>query len=70
MKTKKVGAAGRFGSRYGKKIWVNFAKVEALKSAKFECPNCTKKAIKREAAGIWHCTSCGHRFAGKAYKPS
>ena len=70
MKTKKVGAAGRFGSRYGKKIGVNFAKVEALKSAGFKCPSCLKKAIKRESAGIWHCTSCGHRFAGKAFKPS
>jgi large subunit ribosomal protein L37Ae len=70
MKTKKVGAAGRFGARYGKKIGVNFVKVESLKAVKFACPNCLKKTVKREAPGIWYCGSCGHRFAGKAYKPS
>ncbi len=70
MKTKKVGAAGRFGARYGKKIGVNFAKVESLKAAKWPCPGCLKKTIKRESAGIWYCSSCGRRFAGKAYKPS
>ncbi len=70
MKTKKVGAAGRFGSRYGKKIGVNFVKVERLKTVRWPCPSCLKKTVKRESAGIWCCTSCGHRFAGKAYKPS
>lgn len=70
MKTKKVGAAGRFGSRYGKKIGVNFSKVEKFKSEKWQCPSCLKKTVKRGAAGIWCCRSCGHKFAGKAFKPS
>jgi large subunit ribosomal protein L37Ae len=70
MKTKKVGAAGRFGSRYGKKIRKNFLGVQALKSSGWACPSCMKKTVRREAAGVWRCRSCGHKFAGKAYKPS
>ncbi len=70
MKTKKVGAAGRFGSRYGKKIRKNFLKVESEKAAGWSCPRCLKKTVKRESAGIWYCSSCRHKFAGKAYKPA
>ncbi len=70
MKTKKVGAAGRFGSRYGKKIRVNFVKTENLKKEDRKCPNCLKSTVKRVSAGIWECSKCGHKFAGKAYKPS
>ena len=70
MKTKKVGAAGRFGSRYGKKLRKNFLKIENEKKTEFECPKCLKKTLKREASGIWFCKSCGNKFAGKAYKPS
>ena len=70
MKTKKVGAAGRFGSRYGKKVRVNFIKTESLKSSEWKCPSCMKKTVKRMSAGIWQCSKCGHKFAGKAYKPS
>ncbi|MCD6496436.1 MAG: 50S ribosomal protein L37ae [Candidatus Aenigmarchaeota archaeon] len=70
MKTKKVGSAGRFGSRYGKNLRTNFRKVEDQKTGGWECPSCLKKTLKREAAGIWKCKSCGYKFAGKAYKPS
>jgi large subunit ribosomal protein L37Ae len=70
MKTRKVGASGRLGARYGKKVRANLMKVETLKSEERSCPRCTKKTVKRVAPGIWECKSCGHRFAGKAYKPS
>jgi large subunit ribosomal protein L37Ae len=70
MRTKKVGAAGRFGSRYGKKLRANFINVEKHKGQKWSCPKCLKGTVKRESAGIWECRSCGHRFAGKAYKPA
>ena len=69
MKTKKVGVAGRFGARYGKRVGANFAEVEKFKRMKWACPRCLKDGVKRESAGVWHCPACGQRFAGKAYKP-
>lgn len=70
MKTRKVGAAGRFGARYGKKLRKNFINIENEKNADWKCPKCLKITVKREAAGVWLCKSCGNKFAGKAYKPS
>ena len=70
MKTKKMGAAGKFGARYGRSIKMNFIKVEKLKAEKWTCPSCMKKKVKRESSGIWCCANCGYKFAGKAYKPS
>lgn len=70
MRTRKVGAAGKFGSRYGKKIREDFVKIESLKKTSWECPRCLKKRVRRLAAGVWECDACKHRFAGKAYKPS
>jgi large subunit ribosomal protein L37Ae len=70
MATKKVGASGKFGARYGKKIRKNYANAEAIKSNAWECPKCLKHRVRRLAAGVWECDACKHRFAGKAYKPS
>jgi large subunit ribosomal protein L37Ae len=70
MRTKKLGVAGRFGARYGKRLKDNFRKIEKLKQEKWSCSVCMKKTVKRECSGIWYCTACGHRFTGKAYKPS
>ena len=66
-RTKKVGAAGRYGSRYGRKIRQMVNKTGTQK--RFRCPSCTKLTLKRESAGIWSCRSCGTKLAGKAYKP-
>ncbi len=66
-KTKKVGSAGKFGPRYGRKIRKNIAEIEkSLKERKL-CPYCMYKAVKREAAGIWKCRKCGRVFTGGAY---
>ena len=66
-RTLKVGTAGRFGVRYGKRIRENIAKAEAVK--KHACPNCFKMVFKRESKGIWLCRKCGLKVAGKAYRP-
>jgi large subunit ribosomal protein L37Ae len=66
-RTKKVGSAGRFGTRYGRKVKLKIAKLE--KSRKFSCPECKKPVLKREAPGIWKCGKCGLKLAGKAYRP-
>lgn len=68
-KTKKVGSAGRFGIRYGRKIRQRVIKVEKELKAKHKCPQCLKPSLKREKAGVWFCKKCGLKLAGKAYKP-
>lgn len=70
MKTKKAGSAGRFGPRYGRKIRSRVAEIESSSRARHVCPDCLRKTLKRQAAGIWHCRKCGVTFAGGAYKPT
>jgi large subunit ribosomal protein L37Ae len=67
--TKKIGAAGRFGARYGLKIRKAVAEIEAIQRAKHKCPICLKLTLKRIACGIWQCKNCKTKFAGYAYEP-
>ncbi|MBW6451927.1 MAG: 50S ribosomal protein L37ae [DPANN group archaeon] len=67
--TKKVGSAGRFGSRYGRKIRVLVNNIENKSRGIYECPHCLKKSLSRENAGIWVCKSCKVKFTGGAYSP-
>ena len=57
----------RFGARYGRKIREKLGKVEEERKLSKNCPYCHKPKVKRLAAGIWHCTKCDAKFAGKAY---
>jgi large subunit ribosomal protein L37Ae len=68
-KTKKVGSAGRFGSKYGKKIRDNVKKIELRSKTKHKCPQCEKLSLKRKASGIWECSKCGAKMAGGAWSP-
>ena len=65
--TKKVGSTGRFGVRYGLTIKQKVAAIEKKQKAKTECPSCAKVSVKRLAKGIWVCSKCNHKFAGKAF---
>ena len=67
--TKKIGAAGRYGVRYGRSIRAGILKTHAARHFPHRCPNCRKTAIVRQAAGIWSCKKCALVFAGKAQKP-
>ncbi len=69
MKTKKVGRAGRYGSRYGLRIRKKVDKIERLLKQKWECPKCSSKKLYRVKAGIWVCKKCHTKFAGNAYVP-
>ncbi|NPA38224.1 MAG: 50S ribosomal protein L37ae [Candidatus Nanohaloarchaeota archaeon] len=69
MATKKTDIAARFGARYGLKIRRLIVSIEKQSRAKHVCPNCFKKALKRQAAGIWVCKRCGYKMAGGAYSP-
>ena len=68
-KKKKVGSAGRFGARYGLRIRKKIIDIEKDQKAKHKCPFCMKIGVKRVASGIWRCTHCKAKFAGKAYEP-
>ena len=69
-RTKKAGAAGRYGPRYGSTIKKEINKVLKTSKIKHVCPECQKKTLKRVIAGIWECTKCKAKIAGKAYTPN
>lgn len=66
---RKVGTAGRFGSRYGKKDRQIVADIEKIQKLRHVCPKCDMPYVRRESAGIWKCQKCGTKFAGMAYYP-
>jgi len=68
-RTKKVGPAGRFSSRYGVRIRKLVRDIEVIQRAKHICPSCGHKKVKRVGAGIWKCRKCETVFAGGAYVP-
>ena len=67
MATKKVGTAGRFGARYGRKLRQKVAAVEKKLKQWHKCPYCKEKSVRRLASGIWQCRHCNSKFTGKAY---
>jgi len=68
-RTKKVGPAGRLGSRYGVKARTRVRNVELVQKAKHKCPSCGHIKVKRISTSIWQCRKCGIKFAGGAYTP-
>lgn len=70
MATRKVGLAGRFGSRYGKRIREKFKDIESVQKKRHVCPACNMPYVKRISSGVWKCKKCGAKFAGLAYYPS
>lgn len=70
MATKKIGSAGKFGSRYGKKIRAKYADIQKVQKQRHICPACKMPYVKRVSSGVWKCKKCGAKFAGLAYYPS
>lgn len=68
-RTKKVGPAGRYQSRYGVRARSRIRSVEVQQRAKHVCPSCGQQAVQRKGTGIWTCRKCGNTFAGGAYLP-
>ena len=66
-KTKKVGAAGRFGPRYGKSVRGRITAIESIQRKKQLCPYCQRFGLKRLSKGIWKCKKCNKKFASHAY---
>ena len=70
MASKKIfGSVKRFGSRYGRTIRADVARIEKDVRRKHKCSLCSKVGVKRVAAGIWECQKCGAKFTGRAYTP-
>lgn len=67
---KKIGTAGRFGSRYGKKDRQAVADIEKIQRLRHNCPRCGLPYVKRLASGIWKCRKCGNTFTGPSYYPT
>ncbi len=66
-RTKKVGSAGRFGSRYGRRIRQRVIDIEKKQKKKQKCPYCNAINVKRISTGIYKCNKCKSKFTGKAY---
>jgi len=69
-RTKKVGSAGRLGSRYGVRIRKRIAEVESESKGRHICPKCKARSLAREANGIWLCRKCGAKMASSSYVPT
>lgn len=54
-------------SRYGSKIRKLYDAAKKQKTAKYICPKCGKKNVKRVGNALWLCKSCGAKIAGGAY---
>lgn len=65
----KLGSQKRYGPRYGRKLRLKVAAIEKEQKKNHKCPYCSYNKVKRQGLGIWACTKCGNKFAGRAYKP-
>lgn len=68
-RTKKVGSAGRFGTRYGSTVKKKWLEMENLRKSSYVCPRCHHVSVKREHPGIWKCRKCDLEFVGDSYSP-
>jgi large subunit ribosomal protein L37Ae len=69
-RTKKIGAAGKFGPRYGTKLRKLVSDVERKLKQPHKCPSCGAMKVQRVSTAIWQCRRCGVKIAGAAYVPS
>lgn len=69
MSTRKVGSAGRFGPRYGKKVRDLVRDIEKIEKQRHTCPRCSLPYAERLSKGIFICKKCGNKFTGQAYFP-
>jgi len=69
-RTKKVGAGGRFGARYGSTVRKQYVKVLSEMKKAHRCPQCGNESVRRQSVGLWNCRKCGFTFTGGAYTPT
>jgi len=66
-RTKKVGATGWMGPRYGIRIRRRVLEIDRARARPAACPRCATTTLGRVASGIYECRRCGTRFASNAY---
>ena len=66
-RTKKVGIAGKYGTRYGASLRKLIRKIEVSQHAKYDCVFCGKTTVTRVSTGIWNCSACRKTVAGGSY---
>jgi large subunit ribosomal protein L37Ae len=66
-RTKKVGATGWMGPRYGIRIRRRVLEIDRQKIRPSGCPRCSTMTLQRVASGIFECRRCGTRFVSNAY---
>ena len=66
-RTKKVGIAGKYGTRYGSTIRKQIKEVEISQHQKYNCIFCGKNSVKRNSIGLWKCNFCRRSIAGGAW---
>ncbi|MBU1199658.1 MAG: 50S ribosomal protein L37ae [Nanoarchaeota archaeon] len=67
VKRATYGSVRRLGSRYGRTVRFKLGKIEAEQRKKHKCPYCNYEKVRRQSAGIWHCSKCKSTFTNKAY---
>jgi len=68
-RTKKVGIAGKYGTRYGVKIRKQISNIEKQQRKLHRCPRCQYEQVTRVSTGIWQCRHCNLTYASRAYVP-
>ncbi len=53
---------------FGKNIRKQVVTAQKKSSNSYMCPNCSRKAVRRKAAGIWCCKKCQKVFASGPYE--
>ena len=53
---------------YGKRIREAVALARSKTKSRYKCPSCSRKAIRRSAAGVWECKKCSKKYASGAYE--
>ncbi|WP_048815949.1 50S ribosomal protein L37ae [Desulfurococcus amylolyticus] len=69
-RTKVVGIAGRYGTRYGSTLRKKVRDILEKRYSPHICPFCGHKGkVYRLSTGVWACKKCGAKWAGGAYMP-
>jgi large subunit ribosomal protein L37Ae len=66
-RTKKVGATGWMGPRYGIRIRRRVLEIDRARIKAAPCPRCSTVTLYRVASGVFECRRCGTRYASNAY---